>query len=175
MNGGAQPGVAARRAALAIHALGEEDRAWILAQLQPQQRAQIGPLLDELRDLGIQADGRALEQIESGSPSPVPPAARLGRLSRPELRRLARVLEQEPPEVTRALLAAAGPRLRGSLLTSLDPGFAIRVNGLTSTGPGSPALVAALVAVIEGRMERPADVKQRTPWWSLWTFSRRTA
>ncbi|HEX7888057.1 MAG TPA: hypothetical protein VF522_01750 [Ramlibacter sp.] len=175
MSAGVQTQVAARRAALTIHALGEEDRAWMLAQLQPQQRAVLEPLLSELRDLGIQSDRRVLEQIESDSPSPVSATARLARLGRPQIQHLARLLEQEPPEVTRALLAAGDAAWRNSLLKALDPRFATRVRGLSSAVSNGPALAAALLAVVEGRLNRQAGGTARSSWWSAWNVLRRTA
>jgi hypothetical protein len=175
MSAGVQSQVAARRAALTIHALGEEDRAWMLGQLQPRQRAVLEPLLGELRELGVQADRSALEQIESDSPASVTAAARLGRLGRPEIRRLARLLEQEPPQLTRALLSAGDPAWRNALLKSLDSGFATPVNGIPAAAPRGPALVDALVGVVEGRLSRHAGAKERTPWWRTWNFRRRAA
>lgn len=164
------PLMAARRAALMVHALGAEDRAWMLAQLPPPQRAALEPLLDELRDLGIPMDRRTLEQNDEATASP---AASLARLEGRQMGQLARMLEQEAPEIARALLDAGEPAWRGTLLKQFAPGFAVRVNRLLPRPAGGPALRAALAAAVERRLpQQQANAKGRPRWWPAWVSRR---
>ncbi|MGE4240218.1 hypothetical protein [Ramlibacter sp.] len=57
-----------RHAALALHALQPVDREWLLGQLPPGRRAELAPLLDELRALGIPADRTLLDSVVHGGP-----------------------------------------------------------------------------------------------------------
>lgn len=172
----AEPHMAARRAALTVHALGTEDRAWMLAQLQPQQRALIEPLLEELRDLGIHADRRALEQIQVETTSPATAATALARLDRREIRELARLLEREAPEVVRTLLAGDASSWSRSLRKALAPAFALRVSRLPPGPVAGPALHAALAAAVERRLaQRQANAMSGRSWWHAWGSRRRTA
>jgi hypothetical protein len=176
MSAGPAPQVAARRAALALHALGEEDRAWMLAQLQPQHRDLVEPLLGELRELGMQPDPRALEDVENETAVPVSASMRLASLARAEMQTLARVLEQEPPEVTRALLFAADPAWRRVLLGALDPAFALQVGRLAPAVPAAPALQRALAVAVERKfLERQAEARRRPAWWKRGSLRRRFA
>jgi hypothetical protein len=169
------PHISARRAALTVHALDPEDRAWMLAQLQPQQRAAIEPLLEELRDLGIRPERRALEQIQDETASLATAGGRLTRLDRKEIRQLARVLEQEAPEVARALLTAGEPTWRGTLMKEFAPGFAVRVNRLSPVPVAGPALRDALAVAVERKLaQRQASARAGRPWWQAWGFRRRS-
>lgn len=168
--------MAARRAALTLHALGTEDRAWVLAQLQPQQRARVEPLLGELRDLGIVVDRQALRGIHDDKAQPDTSSRRPARLERHGLQQLARVLEQEAPELTRALLAGGEVAWRGALLRALAPEFAQRVGRLPAASSVAPALHAALVAAVERRLaQTPANAKTSRRWWPAWSSPRSAA
>ena len=173
MSAAVEPNVASRRAALAIHALGEEDRAWMLGQLQ-QHRTVLEPLLAELQALGIQPDRHVLAQYESGPNAPGTALTRLIRLDRAMIRQLACVLEQEPAEVTRALLAAGDPAWRSAVLKALGPSLSARVNAVPSMANG-PALLVALAAGVERRLNEVVAANRRRTAWRIWSLGRRTA
>ena len=61
----------ARRAALALHALGKVDRDWLLQRLGPEQRASMTALLNELRSLGIPPDGEIVRRVLDEQAVPV--------------------------------------------------------------------------------------------------------
>lgn len=167
---------AARRAALTLHALADEDRAWVLARLQPRQRALVEPLLDELRDLGIVVDPHTLPAIDEANASPATASCRLERLDRDRIAQVARVLEQEAPELARALLAGSDAGWQGALLAAMAPEFAQRVRRLPTVSSAAPALRAALVAAIEGRLaQRQPESKTSRPWWRAWGSRERSA
>ena len=65
-----------RRAALAMHALREADRSWILGQLPPAQREQLEGLLAELKALAIPASPALVQEMLAAAPADVKPQAR---------------------------------------------------------------------------------------------------
>ena len=96
----------ARQAALLLHALAPQDCAWLLAELEPAQRASAQRLLAELRELGIPSDHALLQPVVDTAPAPQAATARLAALSDPELDALASALAKEPPALVAALVQA---------------------------------------------------------------------
>lgn len=108
----------ARRAALALHALVEADRQWVLQAMPAHHRDQLVPLLDELRELGIPPDPMAVEESLRLAASPeqgLHHASDRDPLSPPQARHLARWLADEPAAVAARLLRAC-PAWRDRLL-----------------------------------------------------------
>lgn len=99
-----------RRAALALHALGEDDRAWLLERLPAGQQASLRSLLAELSELGMPRDGAVIRAALCES-SEAPSA-----LTEKEARKLCYALEQESPALQSLLLAALGAAERASVL-----------------------------------------------------------
>lgn len=116
-----------RRAALVVHAMPERDRAWLLAQLAPQERAQLEPLLAELRSLGIPGDRALLEEAigvarppgERDGDAVSPHAQALAALRKADPERLAAVLRGEPALLVAKLLRIADWPWRGAVLQRL--------------------------------------------------------
>ncbi|MGM9485059.1 hypothetical protein ACS5PN_27970 [Roseateles sp. NT4] len=99
-----------RRAALALHALSAEDRAWLLQRLSPAQREALDALLVELKELGIPPDQGVIRAALSQ------PAAS-SVFSEEEARGLCLALEREPPALQSLLLASLGATERANVLT----------------------------------------------------------
>ena len=103
--------MSARHAALAIHALSDEDQRWMLERLPQARREVLDPLLAELRELGIPRD--AGEASPAGSPARIAPAVAAPAPSLSDVDWLAQLpastivagLAGEAPQVVAALLA----------------------------------------------------------------------
>lgn len=61
--------MAARKAALALHALAADDRSWLIERLSGGQRDVVVPMLEELAELGIPADRRLIDEALRSAPS----------------------------------------------------------------------------------------------------------
>jgi hypothetical protein len=148
-----------RRAALLVHAMAERDRAWLLAQLGPQERAQLEPLLAELRTLGIPADRALLEEAIAGAKpadSREPGTATADAAAPASLRRadpgeLAAILRGEPAVLVAKLCRMAEWPWRDAVLRKLGSAARKQVElalGDLEAPPGEAFqqhLVAALV------------------------------
>lgn len=128
-----EPPPTVRRAALAVHALADVDRQWMLAQLPPARRDLLVPLLEELQALGIPADPRMLDDVVhavGADPAPAPAPARPERddftlqrqaLARLDAARAAALLRGEPPGLVAQLLEIQRWPWREALLEQLGP------------------------------------------------------
>ncbi len=116
-----------RRAALVVHAMPARDRAWLLAQLAPLERAQLEPLLAELRTLGIPANRALLEEAigavratgsrEAGASTARSDAVDALRKADPE--RLAAILRGEPATLVAKLCRLSEWPWRDTVLRKL--------------------------------------------------------
>jgi hypothetical protein len=101
-----------RRAALAMHALPEIDRAWILRQLPPAQRERLDALLGELKALAIPANRVLVQELLAEAvqtPAPAVQAAgetqqQFEAIAGLEAALLSRVLQAEPVALIAHLL-----------------------------------------------------------------------
>jgi hypothetical protein len=101
-----------RKAALILHAMSETDQLWALAQLAPNKRAELAPLLAELVELGIPGDDSLLE--DAFSPSSAPDVRELVAVEevvdRMAVHHVCTLLRDEPaPFVAKLLDARAWP------------------------------------------------------------------
>lgn len=62
-----EPSSNARQAALTLHAMAPHDAAWLLQQLPVAEGAELQPLLEELRSLGIPSDPRLLDDLRQSA------------------------------------------------------------------------------------------------------------
>jgi hypothetical protein len=141
---------AAHRAALALHALADLDRAWVLDGLSTEQRDRLHPLLRELEELGIPRDEGLLATL---APAEAETRARtrhaLEDLTPVQVRSLAQLLAAEPPRLVAALLASRPWPWRGPLLACLPGEVAREVEQLANAVLPAGALQAALIAQVE--------------------------
>lgn len=116
-----------RQAALALHAMGEPDRAWVLAALTVEQRESLQALLAELRELGIPQDGALLQCLLD---EPQPAATRPSVLDQANPAELEATLQHEPVRVREVLLAqgaAPPPRaLQEAVMRAVERRLALR-------------------------------------------------
>jgi hypothetical protein len=173
--------MAARHAALAIHALSDTDQQWMLSRLPGARRQALEPLLAELRELGIPRDPAVVADLNASSRQ-ASAAGWSGSdaewLARLPAARVVAGLADESPEVVSKLLAcrpwpwaqavAAAHGLEGvplaaghqapRLLESLSAGLARR---LRAPAAPRPAIVA-----------EPRDPQPLRPAESGWRLQR---
>lgn len=160
-----------RRAALALHAMHPDDRRSLLQALPPHHRRQLQPLLDELAELGIPADGSLLTAegaaptgiVEAVAAAPVAsPVATDRLLASPNLRELADLLRGEPPGVVQVLLGSR-PWSWAAPLANLLPRECFDTRAVRATV--APALTASVCQTVADQLARRPTV-QRAPWTS---------
>lgn len=158
-----------RRAALALHALPDSDRAWVLQTLPRADGEVLRPLLEDLEGLGIPRDPAYLATIEAR------PAARTERPSDREwpasldadgVAGLVRVLAREPIAVTRLLLSMGAWAWTPALLAAMDDTRREEVQGRSVVqAPGKHVRDALLAALQRELRKEPASpATDRRPW-----------
>jgi hypothetical protein len=156
----------AQRAALALHALAADDRAWVLGALPADQQAVIEPLLRELEDLGIPRDAGLLDTaVRCEGDRGAAAADALRALDAAQVRRLAGLLAGEPPRLAAALLAASPWPWREQLLQHLPAAVACEVVQHASPMRPAPALQLALLSEISAALETAPAPRQAVPLW----------
>lgn len=109
MNAQHQTSAGLRRAALALHSLGQADRDWLLQQLPPTEQHSLAGLLAELNELGIAPDAAVIRAaLNEASPSET--------MSAVHARELCLVLASEMPAMQGLLLAALPEAQRAAVL-----------------------------------------------------------
>lgn len=169
-----------RRAALAMHALREGDRVWILGQLPPAQREQLEGLLAELKSLAIPASPALVQEmlaaapVATAKPSAAAPKARpdawssqLDAIAQLEAAQLAHLVQAEPAGLIAQLLNIQHWPWQEALLEQLGVVKRRRVEEVLDTlrrrlRPRVPealnrTLVAALLARAQAEVPRPAQ------------------
>jgi hypothetical protein len=143
-----------RTAALALTALCEADRAWMLAQFSRAQQRALRRLLREVRALGLAPDAAALRELTEPAPA-APREDRLRTASAPEVHAL---LREEPDWLIAALLRAGRFPWRKGLLEVLGAERRRRVEtALDAALEIRPQALAAAAAALESRL-LPAEV-----------------
>jgi hypothetical protein len=160
----------AHHAALTLHALGGADRQWVLNALSGEQQAALGPLLQELEELGIPREPElARTLLPEDAHEDRHAVGTLQSLDAAGVRRLAALLCAEPPRMAAALLASQPWPWRDQLLAELPPGFARAVDRTAAGVTDAGSLQAAVVAELAPCVWEAAN--PRTP--SLWQAMRR--
>jgi hypothetical protein len=106
-----------RQAAVALHALAEEDRRLILAQLPAADQSTLRGYLAELAELGFDGDSMALNDAVAVA-KPVPAAPDLAHAAPATMLRL---LENEPASLVAQVLALEQWRWRAGMLALSTP------------------------------------------------------
>jgi hypothetical protein len=151
-----------RRAALLLRAMTGEDRAWVLAALEPADRAELQSLLRELDDIGLASDGELIHaalapQAGLTDARGTPQASAEARLCRHTAAHVAAVLTGEPDALVIRVLRIGRWPWRDSLLASFEPCRRRRISEALELGdaPTSPTrLDAALLDAVCRALER---------------------
>ena len=110
----------ARRAALLLHTVCADDRAWLLAQLPAEERRVMEPLLAELRELNIPADRDLLAEVADAEGGALPPP-NAGTLASADPALVAKVLAGEPLALVARVFALGPWSWSGAVLATLSP------------------------------------------------------
>ncbi|MEH6461569.1 hypothetical protein [Chitinimonas sp. JJ19] len=131
--------MSSRQAALTLHGMNAADQAWLLSQLDAEERAQMQSLLDELRDLGIPADASLAPHHDDAEQATELPVVQC--------------LVSEPAWLLGMLLRVRSWPWQAELLAALDRARREEVlRSLQDDGPLAPALSDALLAQFESRL-----------------------
>jgi Lon protease-like protein len=142
----------ARRAALALHALADDDRVRVLGMLDDPQRSRVQPLLQELQDLGIPR-GVAAPDAAPHAPQRQAGAVR-ERLSMIDPLMAATVLDRCGTAAVAALLRVAPPHWTASALAALSPAQRQSVNEqFEATALPAAKTAEALCAALEAALQ----------------------
>jgi hypothetical protein len=185
----------ARRAALLLHTVSTDDRAWLLSRLEVSDRVRLQGLVDELRAIGIPPAPELLEElgptvaagvhggdaVASSGLRHADPFALASLFAAEPAELIARVIAQGPWPWTGALLARMGASQRQQVLD--------RVTSLSAAAGRAPSVLdARLLALVEARLAqhhaetmsaRPvaaaADARKSGGWLRRWLSSSRVA
>jgi len=140
-----------RYAAAALNDLHDDDRAWMLAALPPDDRAVIVGHLEELKALGFSTGDAAGNAVgETAIPGGAGASARDARACvwNAAARDVVRGLEHEPAALIAHLLRIANWPWSDAFLQSLEPIQRERVSTLVANGSTAPARDAFLVEAL---------------------------
>jgi hypothetical protein len=153
-----------RRAAVALHALSEEDRHWMLAELPAADKATLAQYLEELKGLGftteaaVQHDslfGKVAKAVPNQPSDFVRDATALEMLS---------VLEGEPSSLIAQLMAIRNWRWREGFLRLCSPIRQDRIRAaISATTCVAPARKAFLLEAIGNRLKENRAMNQLLP------------
>ncbi|WP_167481213.1 hypothetical protein [Acidovorax cavernicola] len=165
----------ARHAALLLHAMTPEDRAWVLRALSAAEREEMLRLLAELEALGIARDAslvaEATARADVGGPVVPSDEAMLMALDDSGIQRAVDCLRVEPVGLVAQWLRVAPWPWRDALVRALEPVQRRRLEELLSTPPTAreavpPAMRAALIDAV-ARCVRAAP-EASTPRHGSW-------
>jgi len=147
----------ARHAALLLHAMAPQDRAWVLSALSVAEREEMRRLLAELEALGIARDAslvaEATARADVGGPVVPSDEAMLMALDDSGIQRAVDCLRVEPVGLIAQWLRVAPWPWRDALMRALEPVQRRRLEELLSTPPTAreavpPAMRAALIDAV---------------------------
>lgn len=164
-----------RLSALALHAVAERDRAWLLSRLPAAQRRDLSALVRELRGTGIPADPELLHQLVRereamvSDPAPDAPAA---RVIRAQAQDIWAVLRGESDAIIGRILRRHDWPWKSALLELCGAVRAKRIQELAGQLAPAVALEHALIDELEQRLAaRPSPAARTQP--ARWQFLRR--
>jgi hypothetical protein len=171
---------ALRRCALALHAIGAQDRQWMLGKLPDAARAELERLVGELQALGIPADTGVTQDLAKAARSAPPaasaavhPASPTARAEFAQAQELAQVLQHEPPALIAHVLGMRWDSA-DAVLACLNASKRRQVQELmpatARAGATAPRLSQALLEEISLRLAhaRPAPAAPSAPWRARW-------
>ena len=145
-----------REAALALHALVPQDRAWLIQRLTPAQQRAVTPLLDELAALGIPADAKLVDEVLRQDASS---ATRTAQQRVAALRdgQAAQLLRGEPAAFVACLLGLSTWPWTREYIDGLDISAQQRLQEAMHEAPAAtPALRAWLIEALAARIDADA-------------------
>lgn len=164
-----------RLSALALHAVGDRDRTWLLSQLPEAQRKSLSELVEELRATGIPADPELVHQIVrerevlAASSEPEALGTRLVRASADDV--WAQLRAESDAVIGRIVRRHDWP-WKSAFLGLCGPARAKRIEMLMGLLAPAAALEKALVLELDQRL----GLRQSTParaQAARWQFKRR--
>lgn len=173
----------ARQAALLLHAMSANDRAWALDALPLHQRNPLVALLDELCSLGIARDPtlvneaiggsarlHAPETLEHAAGAAASPEDTLRALDASGVRRLVTVMRSEPAALVAQWLRVADWPWRAELLAGLTPAHRAQVTGhLDTQSPDVPPMLrSTLVQAVAVRLQELPVAAETESVHSAW-------
>jgi hypothetical protein len=148
-----------RKAALRLHAVSSTDRDWMLQRLVPQEQARLGDLLRELRELGIQAEHCAPDEVEARSNASnadeelAGVADALALMRSATLPEIVALLSAEPEHVAAAVLAVYPWPWRPRLLAEYGVEMRQRLKRALQSAPRlAPRVRAELIRLLAERL-----------------------
>jgi hypothetical protein len=161
-----------RRAALALHGLGETDRHWVLGQLRGADRSRLAQLLEELQKLGIPPDPSLLADAQKRLPEPAKPVP--NRIREASAAQMLSILAREPAGLIAAVLRVEAWPWQAGFLARLEPKlrkkvFASLRNEASVTERFASTLRSCIERRLDARAKRGARStgKRRLAAWAL--------
>lgn len=140
-----------RKAALMLSSLGEEDRAWLLARLNAEDRERLAPLVSEVRAMGIALDPQAVKGLVDPASRPAVPSRPIEAASAPSV---FGALSKEPDWLIALLLRERAWPWREAFLQLLGTERRMRVRRARPAAVELPPRAAqALLERIEARLD----------------------
>jgi hypothetical protein len=178
---------ALRHCALTLHSVDAPDRAWLLAQLPPDQRLSLEQLVAELQAIGIPRDpqtartamafnrnARAATEDDGASDAQGVCARVLASAAASDV---AELLQGEPPALIALILRGQTRERSDAILKDLNAFKRQRVQSLlkaqSASGNDAPprlldGLLTALAQRLERRTPRPARPQPAAHWLARW-------
>lgn len=163
-----------RRAAVALHALGDTDRHWILGELPPEQRRLLHACLAEFTALGFAADVAAAAVAPAdasgflAAPARTPVSPSLNRLAMADAADMATLLRDEPPALIALLMTAQEWPWASGFLAALPPAQRDRVLSAIDARRAAPACQAFLLDLAAKRLpDKPAALPPSGAGWTM--------
>lgn len=152
-----------RKVALKLHAMGAEDRGWMLQQFGDDERTRLAGLLRELQDLGIRSDlsvPAALSDedarqllLSSAGVDRAETEKALDAVRSAQPAEVATLLTDEPDAMIAAVLSAYPWPWRARMLAGYGVETRLRVNrALAQTDMLRPKVRAALIRLMAARL-----------------------
>ncbi len=155
-----------RRAALALHGLAQQDRAWILKELPDTDKVVLTQLLDELDELGfsgdaaeaVHADGAASSAsvTPNGSQPEAKSTSRLEQIRRASAEDMFAILENEPGSLTAQILSMESWPWATRFLGLFPEARRVRISAMISHG--QEIIPARHAFLLQSMAERLAEI-----------------
>jgi hypothetical protein len=156
-----------REAALALHALEPDDRAWLIERLTPAQQRAVAPLLSELAELGIPADARLVDEALRHSARSITRGAQQ-RIAALQAAQAAQLLRGEPAPFVACVLGLAAWPWTPAYIASLDASAQRQLQDAMHDAPAATASLRAwLIETLAARIDTDAvalDAPVRLAW-----------